>query len=137
VSRIVGQDKPDILTMIHSGVKGMKWGVRKKTSTSSEIKDARVRQAVRERRLASATDQLNLVSAGSNAAAKKAAVKKFQQAHKDLLTSEDRVVAARMTKGDKWLQVFALGPLAAVTIPALALHAKAVEKNVDKQRQSG
>lgn len=129
------QGKPSMAAVLaHHGVKGMKWGVRKAHSTTAEIRDARIRQHARGKRLQSAVDNLNLASAGSNKAQQKAAVKKFQTAQKDFLTNEDRVTAARITTGEKVTQAILLGPLALATIPLSNAHARSVEKATDRAR---
>lgn len=129
-------DTPQQVVLAHYGVQGMKWGVRTKKSTTSEIKDARARQGSRQREFVRSIDTLNRVSAGTNKKATDTAAKKAVKIQKEFLTSEDRVVAARATKGEKIAHVLLLGPGALVTLPLNKVHEKAVEKSVDKARKN-
>lgn len=128
---------PTEVVLAHVGVKGMKWGVRKANPTGSEIRNARVNQDARERQFHRSVDRLNLAAAGGSTQAKKAAVKNFQATRKEFLTNEDRVTAARTTRGEALAHVFLLGPLALVTLPAMKARQVAVTRSVDRERASG
>lgn len=128
---------PTEVLLAHVGVKGMKWGVRKANPTGGEIRDARVRQVARERQFHRSVDRLNLAAAGGSTQAKKAAVKNFEATRKEFLTNEDRVTAARTTRGEKIAHVLLLGPLALVTLPAMKARQVAVARSVDRERASG
>ena len=117
--------------LAHYGVAGMKWGQRKKYSTT-QIKEARANQSARRDRINRATQDLNLAKGDRES---KAAVKKYVSAVKDYKTSQDRVVAARATKGEKLAHVILLGPAAAVTLPLNRLHENAVAKRTEKARE--
>ena len=127
-------DSPTEVVLAHYGVKGMKWGVRIAKPTSRQIVDARVRQAVRQREFGRTVDRLNLVSGGTDKKAQVQAVRNFEKARKEFLTNEDRVTAARTTRGEKLVQALLLGPLALVTIPMGKAQEVAVARSVDRER---
>lgn len=131
---IVGRDiKPSLedLVLAHHGVKGMKWGVRKNKPTSSEIHDARQRQAFRAAELNRSIGKLN-VSVGTKG--EKAAVQDFKKKQIDFLTNEDRVTAAHMTRGEKAAWALLTGPLALGAIGVNKLEVRAAKKNTDEAR---
>lgn len=82
----------------HFGVKGMRWGVRRTTYKSGEIKDARRRSQSLARGVQNAEDKVNLAK---TPAAKASAQKEWDKASKDWLRSPDRATAMRMTAGEK------------------------------------
>lgn len=102
------KDKPSLEELMHHGVKGMKWGQHKAKPTNSDIKNARINTASRQRELGRAADQLNLVARSGTEAQKKAAVKNYAKKEMDYLKSPDRATALRMTTGEKFI-IGALG----------------------------
>ena len=129
-SEYVGAEKPDLLSLEHYGKKGMKWGVRKAKPSTSDIKDARARQASRIHEVNNRTHELNLATAPGSGKSKKAqdtAVKKYQQAIKNLDNS-DTAVAARMTRGEKAALLILTGPIGAAAIIGNKVQVKKIEK---------
>ena len=130
----LGGEKPSLSDLVHYGVQGMKWGVRKSNPTSTDIHSARVRQAARKANANLATARLNEASAGGNKAKQKSAVKAFEKAHLDVLTNEDAVTSQRMTKGEKWTIGILAGPVGLAVIGANRLDVKRAAKAVDHNR---
>ncbi len=133
---ILGQEKPSLADLMQSGVKGMKWGVRKAKPTTSEIHDARARQDARMRDVNSKIDRLNLVSGpGHSSSVQKKAVLDFQKSEKAFLTNEDRVTAAHMTRGEKIAAVILAGPLGGAIILGNKAGVKRTARKTDVARQ--
>ena len=100
--------------LAHYGVKGMKWGKRK--VASSEIIDARARNASRVRQISNQIDKTNLAT-GAQQKKEGAKLAKMQASY---LKNPDRATALRMTTGEKAV----LGVLA-VAIPGVGTAAAA------------
>lgn len=127
---ILGQNKPDIIDLVQSGVKGMKWGVRKNSYTNAEIQAARHRQAVRILEARNLARQARMQNGKPKSTTERKILKKVA----DWETSEDRVIATRISRGEKILHVVLLGPLSAVTLSANAIKVRNTKNEVDKQR---
>ena len=94
-------DKPDLNELAHYGVKGMKWGHRKRY-TSQDIRDARIRNNSRVNALARTADELSYqLSLNPNSKKTKAAARDYGTLTTDYLKSPDRATALRMTTGEK------------------------------------
>ena len=104
--------------MEHSGVKGMKWGVRKEHPSGSEIHAARGRQKALE----------VVARKGKTESERTAAAKK-------LLTSEDRVTSARLTTGEKVVAGLLAGPVGLAVIGLNARTVKTVAARTDAARK--
>jgi len=117
----------------HSGVKGMKWGVRKKKLTRNDIVSARVRQNQLYEQLykerAKSKDQ------SASAATRRAAANRAKKLEVVGKTSEDRVTAAHLSRGEKVGWVILAGPLGLAVIGANSLAISAIKKNTDKHRK--
>lgn len=114
---IVGEEKPSLESLSHSGVKGMKWGVRKARPTTADIHNARQRQLGR-----------------ANAAVSHPSGAKRAAAEKDFLTNEDRVTAARMTRGEKMAAVILAGPVGGALIVGNQIQVKRIARKTDVAR---
>lgn len=94
-------DKPDLNELAHYGVKGMKWGHRKRY-TSQDIRDARIRNNSRVNGLVRASEEVSYqTSLNPNSKKAKAAVRDYGKLTADFLKSPDRATALRMTTGEK------------------------------------
>lgn len=125
-------DTPQNLVLKHYGVQGMKWGVRKKKSTADEIHAARRRQDARFRGILAEDDKVITSKSGKQS---DAAAKRRAQKIKDFETNEDRVTAARATRGEKIAAVVLTGGLGIVLLPAQKVYEKSVAKSTDKARE--
>jgi hypothetical protein len=130
---VIGPVKPPLDELAHYGVKGMRWGQRKKYS-SADIKNARAGQNSRLRQLQRAEDDLNTVASNPRAttAQEKRAVRNFQKLEKDYEGDPQRAIAARMTRGEKIATVILTGPLAVVPLGVNAATVRSIEKSQQK-----
>jgi hypothetical protein len=126
--RVFSEDnKPSLDELLHYGVKGMKWGVRKQT-----IVAARQRQAQRHRELVRYDDQ---AQTAPNAKAAKAAENKARKIAVDLQTNDDRITAAHMTRGEQVASVLVAGPVGAAIVVGNKIHVKSVVKETERNRE--
>ena len=127
---ILGEDdKPPLEDLVeHSGVKGMKWGHRKKRVTSADIHNARIEKNVRTHDLNRATINLNSASSSGSKTQVSKAVKSYEKALNDYNFSDAHVNASRFTNGEKAALILLTGPLAVVPIGAMALQRKSIQK---------
>lgn len=100
MSQIVGQDKPDINDLSHFGVKGMKWGQRKKAD-NFQISAARRRTARARGEIGRQISANRKLQKGSKE--RMAGEKKVARMKASLLNNPDREIASRMKTGEKWL----------------------------------
>ena len=123
---------PAELVLAHHGVKGMQWGVRKRRPSAHEIRSARVRN--HERQAQFIVNDAAIRNA-PNPKSRAAAVKR-QQAHvKEFNQTEDRVTAARTTRGEKAAALLLAGPVGAAVLVAGGSRRRAIARNVDKARK--
>lgn len=117
MDRIIGEQKPPLLSVEHSGVKGMRWGVRQTRPTTSDIQNARTRQQSR-----------------ANTAIIHPSKSTRSRAEKDFLTNEDRVTAAQMTRGEKMAAVLLAGPVGGAIIVGNKVQVKRIARKTDVAR---
>jgi 2'-5' RNA ligase len=107
-----------VAELFHHGVKGQKWGVRKKGKPSSS--DVTVARAKQNARAAEANRAFTKSVTARDKETRTQAKKDYQQLNEVFLNHPDRLTALRMTKGEKVV----LG-LIAVGIPGLGTAAAA------------
>lgn len=93
--------------IIHYGVKGMKWGVRKAASTR-EVYGARARLQVKQNEFAT---QKRAVRKAKSPTAKANQKAKLDRMKIDFLNDPDRVTASRMSTGEKVAATILAGPI--------------------------
>ena len=94
----------------HSGVKGMKWGVRKEAKKEVRALSKNASEIIRESRRAQTPKARQAAAARYKAEVlEKVMTPEWKQSYK---------TATKMTKGDMAAHVLLLGPFAAFTIPA-------------------
>jgi hypothetical protein len=101
------QESPSPGELVHYGVKGMKWGVRKAVSTR-EVYGARARLQVKQNEFAS---QKRKVRKAKSPTAKANAETKLNKLKVDFLNDPDRVTAARLSTGEKVVATILAGPV--------------------------
>lgn len=116
--------------IFHYGVLGMKWGQRKKAG-GQEIASARGRLHRQREDLGRQEDKLHRTKPDSKAEGTEA--RKLAKMHQDYQKNPDRVIATRMTRGEKALAVILAGPFAAVPIAATSAASRRIEYKQDKK----
>lgn len=104
-------------SLSHHGVKGQKWGVRKLTVSNREVREAKGRQATRASLVRKAPDE-----------------KTRAKALKDFQTNEDRVTAARVSRGQALAWSIMAGPIGLAVVAAGAAQASQIAQRTDKAR---
>lgn len=145
------EEKPSLDELLHYGVKGMRWGVRKDRSSSAgpsrwekrrardqEIKDARARQASRQGETLKAEAALyNSVVTGG----RKEAVATLRERQNDYFKNPDYALAAKKTTGEKavatMLVAYGAGILAYNIAGAAALNKLSAPAPADAQKSLG
>jgi hypothetical protein len=107
------EDKQSLEELIHFGVLGMKWGKTRTKASGAEIIDARRRLEIKGQQAELVRSARRKTEKGSPARAKQDA--KLNQMKASFLKNPDRVIAARLTRGEKAI-VLMLG-LTAVAAP--------------------
>ena len=123
------EEKPSLDELVHFGVKGMKWGVRKKVS-KGEIQDARLRIAQKNVELGM---QRRAVKKASTSEAKASEKAKLSELKTAFLKNPDRATALRLTKGE----AVAISILAGPTGIALVGAQSAARRRIERKQAKG
>lgn len=115
--------------LVHYGVKGMKWGVRKAVSTR-EVYGARARLQVKQNEIA---DQKRNVRKAKSATAKTNQKTKLDKMKVDFLNDPDRVTASRLSTGEKVVATIFAGPVG-IGAAGVASYASRV---IDARQRTG
>lgn len=127
-------EKPPLSELAHYGVKGMKWGQR---ATAAQIKTAR--KNLKGESAAYRKDYKRYDKLSANSPKKAALEKKLRERHQDYLKNPDRVIAARMTNGEKFGALLfgaETGPGFGVAVGTIATTA-AVSKTIAYKQAKG
>jgi len=134
-----------LASLSHHGVKGMHWGVRKSVTKSStdvplnkrkftteEIKTARANQAKRAE-----THQKNIDDSKRNPDDPKHLLwnDKLDKSEKDWQSSDDRYIANRKTKGEKFVATLLSGPVGLYRTSDLMTNTRAANENPFKYKR--
>jgi hypothetical protein len=128
---IVGEDKPDLDELMHYGVLGMKWGQRKKGG-GKEIRKARRNLRGERRKLNSVEEARREAPKGSEARTK--LDKKLNTLQREYNKNPDRVLANRLTRGEKLASVLLLGPVGLVAIGGTSARSRRVEQKQETNK---
>lgn len=128
------EKSPTPAELYHHGVLGMKWGHRKK-ATGTEIRSARKRLAVKQQQINVKLDKITTTKRGT--AERKNAIADANKAHNAYLKDPDRVVAVRMTRGEKAVALLFAGPTAGVSLASIAASSAASRRIEQKQNTGG
>ena len=126
VTRIV-DEKPSLDELMHVGVLGMKWGHRKK-ATGKDIRSARSDVRAKSRHL---VDLDAKVENAKTATAKASAEAKLKTAETKFLNDPNRVIATRLTRGEKAAAYLLTGPVGIAAIVATSIASRRIERKQD------
>ena len=122
------QENPSPEELAHYGVLGMKWGHRK-TATTADIHAARRRIATKQQEHHELQTVRSHTTPGSKARAK--ADRDLETFTKNFKNDPARVIAVRMTRGEKIITALLAGPVAAIPIGATSALSRRIEKKQD------
>lgn len=127
------EEKPTLDDALkHYGVLGMKWGVTRQVATGSQIRSARHRVQGQQIALKQAKRS---VRSATTAQAKANAEKKHADLKMALLNNPDRVIAARLTRGEKAASLLLFSPIgAAALIGGTSAASRRIEYKQDKNK---
>lgn len=130
---ILNENKPPIGELVHYGVLGMKWGKTRAKASAAEIRGARGRLSTERAKLAK---QETKVGKARDAQQLKSEQKKLAQMRSSYLKNPDRVVAARMTRGEKVVTLLILGvtPVGVGAVAATSARSRRIEQKQDKKK---
>jgi len=125
------EEKPTLNNaMIHYGVLGMKWGVTRQQARGGDIRAARARLVLERQKVKQAKRK---VSEASTAKDKAAAAQKHVDLKMGLLNNSDRVIASRLTTGEKVATALLFSPVgAAALIGTTSATSRRIEYKQDK-----
>jgi hypothetical protein len=125
------EDNPEATldeVLAHYGVAGMKWGRRRAKANGSDIREARVnlhKQRVDIHKAKKAARQINDPTSKAMAKAKVGEMKSA------FLNNPDRVVAARLTRGEKAIALLLL-PAGGTSVAVTSMHSRRIEYKQNK-----
>lgn len=130
-------EKPSIdEAMAHYGVMGMHWGVTRAKATSSQIHTARQNVHRQSEKVMDQKRVIRLTKEGSTARA--IAEKKYSSMKLAQLNNPDRVVASRLTKGEKSVAIIAgLTVITPVAPILLIAGTSAKSRRVEYKQKTG
>lgn len=121
---MIHEDKPDLPTpeeaLAHYGVLGMKWGKSRAKAGSASIRSARARTTRQKNNIDKQQDVINNKKGKGEAVSRD--VQKLSSMKTSYLKNPDRVIAARMTRGEK----VALGIVGLLALPAAPIAVGAI-----------
>lgn len=130
MSKILADDKPSLDSLTHHGVLGMKWGHRKKASTG-DIHAARRKMNTYQTAHNAADRQRSGTKKGSTERKRlDATINRIKKDHKE---DPQRVIAARMTRGEKTAALIVAGPFGLIPIAASSAVSRHIEKKQDDE----
>lgn len=138
---IVGQDKPSLSELAHYGVKGMHWGIttnRGNAATKAEATAARRNLKKKSTQYRKDFRRYDKLKDGSPA--KAALEAKLRKQHEDYLKDPERIIAARMTRGEKFSTglLSTPGGLASMGIAAASIATTSVvSRRIDYKQKTG
>ena len=122
--------------LAHHGVLGMKWGQRQ-SATGSQIKSARKR--LKAKTTAYRAESKKLDSMASESAKRKSFEDKLKKNHQAYLKDPDRVIAARMTRGEKFAAILMSpgGPAGALPAATVIAATSAASRRIEYKQDTG
>lgn len=135
---MIHEEKPPLDELVHHGVKGMKWGVRKGSYPStSEIHGARNRLQKQQNKISKQRRKVvkETIKRSSKAPVARAKLKDMK---KSMLKNPDRVTALHMTNGEAALHALLLShpitaPGVVTNVAAREIAARTVQRRQAKR----
>jgi hypothetical protein len=120
--------------LAHYGVMGMKWGQRKQAD-AHDIRAARFRLQAKSEQYRQLQKKVNKTPRGS--AQRTAGKAKLHQQKVSFLKNPDRVVATRMTRGEKAVALLLTLPVGGVAGVAAIGATSAISRRIEYKQQNG
>lgn len=122
----------------HYGVLGMKWGQTRTKGDRADILAARKRVGVQQRRFTAQKRVLRKAKKSGNEARINKHEKKLSDLKVDFLKNPDRVLATRLTKGEKAAAlILTLPSTGAVGGLAAIATSSAISRRIEQQQETG
>jgi hypothetical protein len=133
MTKIVGYEQPSIEdALAHFGVLGMKWG---KTRAKGNARDIRTARRKLENKQNDIFNQHEVIKSTKRGSADRTAAKKKQDEMVKAYNSDpNRVLAARMTRGEKAIAFILAGPFAVIPIATSSATSRAIERKQEKAK---
>lgn len=127
------EEKPTLENALqHYGVLGMKWGVTRQRASGSGIRAARTNVARQKTAVGKAELKIHTARTDKD---RKEAIKTHAALKMEMLNNPNRVVAARLTRGEKAASFLLLTPIGATAlIGATSAVSRRIEYKQDKNR---
>ena len=129
--RTIREVKPSLDELMHFGVLGMKWGHTRAKATGDQIRAARV--ATRKQVNKINTQRANFATAAKGTPKRDNEKVKLDVLEKIYKKNPERVVATRMTRGEKIVGVLLGGPLGLAAIAG----SSAVSRRIERKQELG
>lgn len=130
------EEKPSIDdALVHFGVLGMKWGHKRQKAGPTQIRAARRNVDAQARAYRANVQKVKKLQAGS--AKRSAGEKALAKQKVAYLKNPDRVIAVRLTRGEKLASVIIAGPLLGtgfLPIIGTSVASRRIERKQDKGR---
>lgn len=118
--------------LIHYGVLGMKWGITRRQGSASDIRSARSNVSKQKKAVEKAQKSIHSARTDEE---RQAAVDTHASLKMAMLNNPDRVIAARLTKGEKAVSYLLLTPVGATAlISTTSVVSRRIEYKQDKNR---
>lgn len=133
--KIQNQGNPPLTeeTLAHYGVLGMKWGRTRARANANQIRSARRRLSTERKKINRAEDKAFAINDRKK---RDKAMNQVAKMQKEALKNPDRVIAARMTRGEKIATVVLFGPAAPLSIAAIA-GSSAYSRRIERMQETG